>query len=139
MDCRLRLGRWCSAAPSLQRLERRRTWQDTPELALPNARLPYNPRSSIPHNQVSEAEMEFGFGFGTIAIIIVILYVLSSIKILAEFERGVIFRLGRLLDQAMGPGVILVSTPFDRMLRVSLRHEARYVPPQDLLTCDTRT
>src|SRR6266576_4306896 len=99
MDCSLKLSRWCSAAPLLQRLEQRRIWQDTPELALPNARLRYNPRSSIPHNQVSEAEMEFGFGFGTIAIIIVILYVLSSIKILAEYERGVIFRLGRLLDR----------------------------------------
>src|SRR2546423_527498 len=48
MDCSLRLSRWCSAAPLLQRLEQRRIWQDTPELALPNARLRYNPRSSIP-------------------------------------------------------------------------------------------
>src|SRR6266496_671037 len=124
MDCSLKLSRWCSAAPLLQRLEQRRIWQDTPEPALPRARLRYNPRSSIPHNQVSEAEMEFGFGFGTIAIIIVVLYVLSSIKILAEYERGVIFRLGRLLEQAKGPGVILVFTPFDRMVRVSLRQEA---------------
>src|SRR2546423_527494 len=59
MDCSLKLSRWCSAAPLLQRLEQRRIWQDTPELALPNARLRYNPRSSIPHNQVWEAEMEF--------------------------------------------------------------------------------
>src|SRR5438067_2012014 len=124
MDCSLRLSRSCSAVPLLQRLEQRRIWQDTPELALPNARLRYNPRSSIPHNQVSEAEMEFGSGFGTIAIIIVILYVLSSIKILAEYERGVIFRLGRLLEQAKGPGVTLVFTPFDRMVLVSLRREA---------------
>src|SRR5436189_124773 len=139
MDCSLKLSRWCSAAPLLQRLEQRRIWQDTPELALPNARLRYNPRSSIPHNQVSEAEMEFGFGFGTIAIIIVILYVLSSIKILAEYERGVIFRLGRLLEQAKGPGVILVFTPFDRMVRVSLRQEALEVPPQDIITRDNVT
>jgi len=139
MDCSLRLSRSCSAVPLLQRLEQRRIWQDTPELALPNARLRYNPRSSIPHNQVSEAEMEFGFGFGTIAIIIVILYVLSSIKILAEYERGVIFRLGRLLEQAKGPGVILVFTPFDRMVRVSLRQEALEVPPQDIITRDNVT
>src|SRR5256885_6140156 len=83
--------------------------------------------------------MEFGFGFGTIAIIIVILYVLSSIKILAEYERGVIFRLGRLLEQAKGPGVIVVSTPFDRMVRVSLRQEALEVPPQDIITRDNVT
>src|SRR6266568_1193381 len=139
MDCSLRLSRSCSAVPLLQRLEQRRIWQDTPELALPNARLRYNPRSSIPHNQVSEAEMEFGFGFGTIAIIIVVLYVLSSIKILAEYERGVIFRLGRLLEQAKGPGVILVFTPFDRMVRVSLRQEALEVPPQDIITRDNVT
>src|SRR3989449_9523970 len=83
--------------------------------------------------------MEFGFGFGTIAIIIVVLYVLSSIKILAEYERGVIFRLGRLLEQAKGPGVILVFTPFDRMVRVSLRQEALEVPPQDIITRDNVT
>ena len=83
--------------------------------------------------------MEFGFGFGTIAIIIVVLYVLSSIKILAEYERGVIFRLGRLLEQAKGPGVILVFAPFDRMVRVSLRQEALEVPPQDIITRDNVT
>jgi regulator of protease activity HflC (stomatin/prohibitin superfamily) len=47
----------------------------------------------------------FGFGAGTIVIIIVVIYLLSSIKILAEYERGVIFRLGRLLPVAKGPGV----------------------------------
>jgi regulator of protease activity HflC (stomatin/prohibitin superfamily) len=50
----------------------------------------------------------FGFGFGTIIAVIVVIYLLSSIKILAEYERGVIFRLGRLLPAAKGPGVILV-------------------------------
>src|SRR5499427_5537764 len=83
--------------------------------------------------------MEFGSSFFTIAIIIVILYVLSSIKILAEYERGVIFRLGRLLEQAKGPGVILVFAPFDRMVRVSLRQEALEVPPQDIITRDNVT
>src|SRR6266513_738036 len=139
MDCSLKLSRWCSAAPLLQRRKQRRIWQDTPEPALPRARLRYNPRSSIPHNQVSEAEMEFGFGFGTIAIIIVVLYVLSSIKILAEYERGVIFRLGRLLEQAKGPGVILVFTPIDRIVRVYLRQEALEVPAQDIITRDNVT
>jgi regulator of protease activity HflC (stomatin/prohibitin superfamily) len=51
------------------------------------------------------------------------LYVLSSIKILREYERGVIFRLGRLLPYAKGPGIILVFAPVDRTVRISLsRH-----------------
>src|SRR2546428_13355303 len=83
--------------------------------------------------------MEFGFGFGTIAIIVVILYVLSSIKTLEQYGRGVTFRIGRLLEQAKGPGVILVFTPFDRMVRVSLRQEALEVPPQDIITRDNVT
>jgi regulator of protease activity HflC (stomatin/prohibitin superfamily) len=74
-----------------------------------------------------------------IAIVIVVLYVLSSIKILAEYERGVIFRLGRLRHQAKGPGVILVFAPVDRMVRVSLRQEALEVPPQDIITRDNVT
>src|SRR5438034_9636110 len=80
--------------------------------------------------------MEFGFGFGTIAIIIVVLYLLSSIKILSEYERGVIFRLGRLLSQPKGPGVILVFAPIDRIVRVSLRIDTIEVPPQDVVTKD---
>src|SRR5579872_4778226 len=71
--------------------------------------------------------------------VIVILYVLNSIKILAEYERGVIFRLGRLLPQAKGPGVILVFAPVDRMVRISLRQEALEVPPQDIITRDNVT
>ena len=55
--------------------------------------------------------------------VIVVIYLMSSIKILAEYERGVIFRLGRVLGAAQGPGVILVFAPIDRMVRVSLRIE----------------
>ena len=80
-----------------------------------------------------------GVGFFGIAGIVVALYVLSSIKILAEYERGVIFRLGRLLGQAKGPGVILVFSPIDRMVRISLRQEALEVPPQDIITRDNVT
>ena len=83
--------------------------------------------------------MEFGFGFGTVAILIVVIYVLSAIKILAEYERGVIFRLGRLRHQAKGPGVILVFAPIDRIVRVSLRQEALEVPSQDIITRDNVT
>ena len=67
---------------------------------------------------------------------IVVLYVISSIKILAEYERGVIFRLGKLLTRPKGPGVILVFVPIDRMVRVSLRTVALEVAPQDVITRD---
>jgi regulator of protease activity HflC (stomatin/prohibitin superfamily) len=67
------------------------------------------------------------------------IYILSSIKILAEYERGVIFRLGRLLPQAKGPGVILVFAPLDRMVRISLRIDTIEVPPQDVITRDNVT
>jgi regulator of protease activity HflC (stomatin/prohibitin superfamily) len=79
------------------------------------------------------------FSFGVIAAAIVILYLLSSIKILAEYERGVIFRLGRLLSSSKGPGIILVFAPIDRMVRISLRQEAMEVPPQDIITRDNVT
>jgi regulator of protease activity HflC (stomatin/prohibitin superfamily) len=74
-----------------------------------------------------------------IVVIILALYLLSSIKILPEYERGVIFRLGRLLPEAKGPGIFLVFAPIDRMVRVSLRQEAFEVPPQDIITRDNVT
>jgi regulator of protease activity HflC (stomatin/prohibitin superfamily) len=72
----------------------------------------------------------------TIALIIIVIYLLSSIKILREYERAVIFRLGRLLDLPKGPGVILVFAPLDRMVRVSLRIDTLEVPGQDVVTRD---
>ena len=72
-------------------------------------------------------------------IFIVAIYLISSIKILAEYERGVIFRLGRLLPQAKGPGLVLVFAPIDRMVRISLRVDTIEVPPQDVITRDNVT
>ena len=74
-----------------------------------------------------------------VIIIIVAFYLFSSIKILKEYERGVIFRLGRLLPAPKGPGIILVFRPFDQMVRISLRQEAMEVPPQDIITRDNVT
>ncbi len=74
-----------------------------------------------------------------IPILIVAIYLISSIKILAEYERGVIFRLGRVLGEPKGPGVILVFAPIDRIVRTSLRVEAMEVPPQDVVTKDNVT
>ena len=80
-----------------------------------------------------------GLSFSAIVVIVVVLYLLSSIKVLAEYERGVIFRLGRLLGHEKGPGVVLVFAPIDRMVRISLRQEAMEVPPQDIITRDNVT
>ncbi len=71
-----------------------------------------------------------------IILIIVGFYLVSSIKILNEYERGVIFRLGKLLPSPKGPGIILVFAPIDRMMRVSLRTIVLDVPPQDVITRD---
>jgi regulator of protease activity HflC (stomatin/prohibitin superfamily) len=68
--------------------------------------------------------------------VVLILYLISSVQILAEYERGVIFRLGKLLPQPKGPGVILVFRPIDRIVRLSLRTLVHDVPPQDVITRD---
>jgi regulator of protease activity HflC (stomatin/prohibitin superfamily) len=75
----------------------------------------------------------------TIPTVIIVIYLLSSIKILREYERGVIFRLGRVLPQPKGPGIFLVFAPIDRMVRTSLRVEAMEVPAQDVITRDNVT
>jgi regulator of protease activity HflC (stomatin/prohibitin superfamily) len=77
--------------------------------------------------------------FPIVAAAIVLLYLLSVINILPEYERGVIFRLGRLLHDAKGPGLILVFRPIDRIVRVSLRTITMDVPPQDVITRDNVT
>jgi regulator of protease activity HflC (stomatin/prohibitin superfamily) len=70
---------------------------------------------------------------------ILLLYLFSVINILREYERGVIFRLGRLLPQAKGPGIILVFWPIDRIQKVSLRTVTMDVPSQDVITRDNVT
>jgi regulator of protease activity HflC (stomatin/prohibitin superfamily) len=74
-----------------------------------------------------------------IFVAIILLYLLNSIKILREYERAVIFRLGRALPVPKGPGLILVFRPLDQMVRVSLRQEVLEVPPQDVITKDNVT
>jgi regulator of protease activity HflC (stomatin/prohibitin superfamily) len=71
-----------------------------------------------------------------IVVAILVVYLLMSINILPEYERGVIFRLGKLLPQPKGPGVILVFAPIDRIVRVSMRTVVMDVPPQDVITRD---
>ena len=71
-----------------------------------------------------------------ILVVVIAFYLVSSIQILAEYERGVIFRLGKLLPQPKGPGVIFVFRPIDRIVRISLRTVVLDVPPQDIITRD---
>jgi regulator of protease activity HflC (stomatin/prohibitin superfamily) len=71
-----------------------------------------------------------------IILVVIAFYLISSVKIVNEYERGVIFRLGKLLPQPKGPGIILVFAPIDRMARVSLRTIVMDVPPQDIITRD---
>jgi regulator of protease activity HflC (stomatin/prohibitin superfamily) len=71
-----------------------------------------------------------------IVLVVVAFYLVSSIKILNEYERAVVFRLGKLLPLPKGPGVALVFAPIDRMVRVSLRMIVMDVPAQDIITRD---
>jgi regulator of protease activity HflC (stomatin/prohibitin superfamily) len=77
--------------------------------------------------------------FTLIVIAVVVLYLLNSIKILDQYERGVVFRLGKVLSEPKGPGVILVFRPLDTMRRVTLRQQVMEVPPQDVITRDNVT
>jgi len=76
------------------------------------------------------------FTFPIIVIAFIVLYLLNAIKILKEYERGVIFRLGRVLSKPKGPGLIFVFPPIDRMVRVSLRIVVLDIPSQDVITRD---
>ena len=71
-----------------------------------------------------------------IPVVVIVLWLLASIKILNEYERAVVFRLGKLLDRPKGPGITIVAWPIDRMVRVSLRTIVMDVPPQDVITRD---
>ncbi|HSV97520.1 MAG TPA: slipin family protein [Spirochaetota bacterium] len=68
--------------------------------------------------------------------ILAVLFVIASVKIIKEYERAVVFRLGRLLKSHKGPGVIIVIPFIDKWVRVSLRLVAMDVPPQDVITKD---
>ncbi len=68
--------------------------------------------------------------------VIIGMWLMSCIKILREYERAVIFRLGRVLPEPKGPGIIFIFVPFDRSERVDLRTITLDVPPQDIITRD---
>ena len=74
-----------------------------------------------------------------IVIAIVVLYLINCIKILREYERAVIFTLGRVSAAPKGPGFFFVFRPIQQMIRISLRQEVLEVPPQDVITRDNVT
>jgi regulator of protease activity HflC (stomatin/prohibitin superfamily) len=69
-------------------------------------------------------------------VVLVVFFLVSAIKILNEYERGVIFRLGRVLGSPKGPGLIILIPIIDKMVKVSLRTVVLDVPPQDVITRD---
>jgi regulator of protease activity HflC (stomatin/prohibitin superfamily) len=69
-------------------------------------------------------------------IVLAVLFLASAIRILNEYERGVIFRLGRVMSRAKGPGLIIIIPVVDRLIKISLRLVAMDVPPQDVITRD---
>jgi regulator of protease activity HflC (stomatin/prohibitin superfamily) len=71
-----------------------------------------------------------------ILVAVVVAYVLSCLHILKEYERAVVFRLGKLLPTAKGPGIVVIFRPIDSLVRVSLRTAVHDVPPQDVITRD---
>ena len=71
-----------------------------------------------------------------IAVVIVLIWLFNSLNVLREYERGVIFRIGRLMGEPKGPGLIWVIWPIDRIVRVSLRTITMDVPTQDVITKD---
>lgn len=79
-----------------------------------------------------------GSGLG-LAIFFAVFVIFKWINILNEYERGVIFRLGRVLPEAKGPGLVIVMWPIDRMVKVSLRTVVHDIPPQDVITRDNVT
>ena len=71
-----------------------------------------------------------------IVILAVAFWLLVSVKVLNEYERGVVFRLGRLRPQPVGPGLVIIAWPIDRSVRISQRVVVHDVPPQDVITRD---
>ena len=76
-----------------------------------------------------------GYGL-SFPLILLVLWLVNCVKILKEYERGVVFRLGRLTSQPLGPGLKLIIYPIDRLSRISLRTVTLDVPPQDVITKD---
>ncbi len=101
------------------------------------SRVSFSRSSRLRKEQSKGSNTMVGGSIGTILVVVIIaIFFLNWIKVLNEYERGVIFRFGRLLGEPKGPGLIFVFSPVDRMVKVSLRLVALDVPPQDVITRD---
>jgi regulator of protease activity HflC (stomatin/prohibitin superfamily) len=80
--------------------------------------------------------MEVGLIVLAAVVVVIVLFLFAAVKIAREYERGVIFRLGRLLPEPKGPGLFLLIPVIDRMVRVDLRTVTLNVPPQEVITKD---
>jgi len=76
--------------------------------------------------------------FYILALVLLMLFLSAAIKILREYERGVVFRLGRVI-KSKGPGLVIIIPIVDKLVRVSLRLVTMDVPPQDVITKDNVT
>ena len=85
--------------------------------------------------ELKEEEAMLGFGPPATVLVIAVVLLISGIKILREYERGVIFRLGRMVE-SRGPGIIYVIPAIEKMVRMDLRTVTMDVPPQDVITRD---
>src|SRR6267154_6419014 len=125
------LRTWCYMWNLHSRVSHNRRWQDDfcfcHPRAIESVRLP------------TRTLMEAPVLFVLVPVVILALYFLNCIKILREYERGVIFSLGRLQQDAKGPGLIFVFPPIQKMVRIDLRQQALEVPPQDIITRDNVT
>jgi regulator of protease activity HflC (stomatin/prohibitin superfamily) len=82
---------------------------------------------------------DFPIPWYAFVIVFLLLYLMSTVNILREYQRGVVFRLGRVLHHAKGPGLILVFWPIDRIVKIDMRTVTMDVPPQDVITRDNVT
>src|SRR5436305_14394166 len=80
--------------------------------------------------------MPVALGIVAVLVFLLILFLISAIKVAREYERGVVFRLGRLLDPPKGPGLFILIPIVDRMVKVDLRTITLNIPPQEVITKD---
>ena len=80
--------------------------------------------------------MTVALGILAVVVFIVVLFAIAAIKVAREYERGIIFRLGRLLPEPKGPGLFLLIPIVDRMVKVDLRTITLNIPPQEIITKD---
>src|SRR6478672_236065 len=80
--------------------------------------------------------MAVGLVVLVVVLFLVVLFAISALKVAREYERGVVFRLGRLFPEPKGPGLFLLIPLVDRMVRVDLRTITLQIPPQEVITKD---